>query len=117
VGVQSFDDTLLREMGRFEKYGGEETAGRIRAAAGIFPTLNVDLIFNQPHQTLASLERDLEIFPALGVDLISYYPLMSSPPVGSPPPRRGVSRATAQAAAEHTAEWQATPAYKVRPNP
>lgn len=80
VGVQSFDDTLLREMGRFEKYGGgEETAGRIRAAAGIFPTLNVDLIFNQPHQTLASLERDLEIFQTLGADQVSCYPLMSSP--------------------------------------
>ncbi len=80
VGVQSFDDSLLREMGRFEKYGGgEETAERIRAAAGIFPTLNVDLIFNQPHQTLASLERDLEIFQSLGVDQVSCYPLMSSP--------------------------------------
>lgn len=80
VGVQSFEDQLLREMGRFEQYGGgEETAGRIRAAAGIFPTLNVDLIFNQPHQTLASLERDLEIFQTLGADQISCYPLMSSP--------------------------------------
>ena len=79
VGVQSFDDSLLREMGRFEKYGGgEETAERIRAAAGIFPTLNVDLIFNQPHQTLASLERDLEIFQTLGADQISCYPLMTS---------------------------------------
>ena len=67
VGVQSFDDTLLREMGRFEKYGGgAETAERIRGAAGLFPTLNVDLIFNQPHQTLASLERDLDIFQTLG---------------------------------------------------
>ena len=34
IGVQSFDDTLLREMGRLEKYGGgTETAERIRAAA------------------------------------------------------------------------------------
>jgi coproporphyrinogen III oxidase-like Fe-S oxidoreductase len=79
--------------------------------------MDVDLIFNQPHRTLASLECDLEIFLDLGADQISCYPLMSSPPVGSPPPRRGVSRATAQAAAEHTAEWQATPTYKVRPNP
>ncbi len=80
VGVQSFDDTLLREMGRFEKYGGgEETAERIRRAAGLFPTLNVDLIFNQPHQTLASLERDLGIFSTLGAGQVSCYPLMTSP--------------------------------------
>lgn len=80
VGVQSFDDTLLREMGRFEKYGGgAETAGRIRGAAGLFPTLNVDLIFNQPHQNLASLERDLDIFQSLGAGQVSCYPLMTSP--------------------------------------
>lgn len=80
VGVQSFDDTLLREMGRYEKYGsGAEIADHIRGAAGFFPTLNVDLIFNQPHQTLASLERDLEIFQSLGAGQVSCYPLMSSP--------------------------------------
>ncbi|MEO5959381.1 MAG: coproporphyrinogen III oxidase family protein, partial [Opitutaceae bacterium] len=82
VGVQSFDDQLLREMGRYEKYGsGEEIAGHIRGAAGWFPTLNVDLIFNQPHQTPASLERDLEIFRTLGANQISCYPLMTSPTV------------------------------------
>ncbi|MBI2497064.1 MAG: coproporphyrinogen III oxidase family protein [Opitutae bacterium] len=82
VGVQSFDNDLLREMERHDKYGsGEETAARIRAAAGIFPTFNVDLIFNQPHQTLASLERDLDIFLSLGANQISCYPLMTAPAV------------------------------------
>ncbi len=82
VGVQSFDDQLLHEMGRYEKYGsGAETAERIRAAAPLFPTLNVDLIFNQPHQTRASLERDLTIFRSLGANQVSTYPLMTSPTV------------------------------------
>jgi coproporphyrinogen III oxidase-like Fe-S oxidoreductase len=82
VGVQSFDDRLLREMGRYDKYGsGAEIAAHIREAAGVFPTLNVDLIFNQPHQSLASLERDLEIFQTLGANQISCYPLMTSPAV------------------------------------
>lgn len=82
VGVQSFDDALLREMERHDKYGsGEEIAAQIRGAAGCFPTLNVDLIFNQPHQTLASLERDLEIFRTLGANQVSCYPLMTSPTV------------------------------------
>ncbi len=82
VGVQSFDDDLLRDMERHDKYGnGAETAERIRAVAGIFPTLNVDLIFNQPHQTLAKLRRDLAIFLSLGANQVSFYPLMSCPTV------------------------------------
>ena len=82
VGVQSFDDQLLREMGRHDKYGsGAEIIEHIRGAAGLFPTLNVDLIFNQPHQSLASLERDLEIFQTLGANQVSCYPLMTAPSV------------------------------------
>ena len=80
VGVQSFDNALLKQMERFEKYGGsDEIQERIRAAAGLFPTLNVDLIFNQPHQSLASLERDLTILSGLGANQVSFYPLMTSP--------------------------------------
>ena len=80
VGVQSFDDRLLKEMERYEKYGsGAEAQERIRRAAGIFPTLNVDLIFNLPHQGIGSLERDLEIFRGLGANQVSFYPLMVSP--------------------------------------
>jgi len=82
VGVQSFDDQLLKEMDRFTKYGSsEEIQAHLRAAAGLFPTLNVDLIFNQPHQSLASLERDLEILRGSGVNQVSFYPLMTSPTV------------------------------------
>jgi menaquinone C8-methyltransferase len=79
VGVQSFDDRLLKEMERYDKYGsGEEACKHIRTAVGIFPTLNVDFIFNQPHQSLASLRRDIEIFRGLGANQVSFYPLMTS---------------------------------------
>ncbi len=82
VGVQSFDNQLLKEMDRYEKYGSsEEIQARLRAATGLFPTLNVDLIFNQPHQSLASLERDLAILQTLGPNQVSFYPLMTSPTV------------------------------------
>jgi len=82
VGVQSFDDQLLREMGRHEKYGGgAEIFAHLRRAAKHFPTLNVDLIFNQPHQTLASLRHDLDLCRASGANQISCYPLMASPSV------------------------------------
>ena len=84
VGVQSFDDRLLRDMGRLERCGGgRETAARIRAAAGMFPTFNVDLIFNQAHQTVAGFESDLKTFLSLGANQVSCYPLMTSPGVAA----------------------------------
>jgi coproporphyrinogen III oxidase-like Fe-S oxidoreductase len=80
VGVQSFDDALLARMERLHKYGSAAAIGeRLRATQGIFPTLNVDMIFNLPGQTLAMLERDLDALLALGVDQVSFYPLMTAP--------------------------------------
>ncbi len=77
VGVQSFDDALLKEMGRYEPYGsGAAIARRLQAATGRFPTLNVDMMFNFAHQTPESLERDLAMLLALEVDQVSFYPLM-----------------------------------------
>jgi coproporphyrinogen III oxidase-like Fe-S oxidoreductase len=77
VGVQSFDDSLLQRMERHEKYGsGAQIGQRLAAAQGIFPTLNVDMIFNLPGQTMAMLDNDLERLLALGVDQVSFYPLM-----------------------------------------
>lgn len=80
VGVQSFDDGLLAAMERLEKYGSaEQIRQRLAAALGIFPTLNVDMIFNLPGQTPAMLEHDLDVVLALGVDQVSFYPLMTAP--------------------------------------
>ena len=80
VGVQSFDDMLLRQMQRLEKYGnGKTIVDRLRRAAGTFDTLNVDMIFNFPRQTEASLRRDLQLLTGeIGVDQVSWYPLMSA---------------------------------------
>jgi coproporphyrinogen III oxidase-like Fe-S oxidoreductase len=80
VGVQSFDDGLLAGMERLEKYGNaEQIRQRLAAAQGIFPTLNVDMIFNLPRQTLAMLEHDLDVVQLLGIDQVSFYPLMTAP--------------------------------------
>jgi coproporphyrinogen III oxidase-like Fe-S oxidoreductase len=80
VGVQSFDDALLREMRRYTPYGsGQEIVGRLKDAQGVFDTLNVDMIFNFPHQTIASLGRDIQILrDELRVDQITFYPLMAA---------------------------------------
>jgi coproporphyrinogen III oxidase-like Fe-S oxidoreductase len=80
VGVQSFDDELLARMDRLEKYGsGAQIRERLAGARGIFPTLNVDMIFNLPGQTLEMLDRDVAILLELGVDQVSFYPLMTAP--------------------------------------
>ncbi|MCK9274417.1 MAG: coproporphyrinogen III oxidase family protein [Syntrophales bacterium] len=79
VGIQSFDDELLKAMGRYHKYGsGTEIAERIRKALGKFHTVNADMIFNFPSQTEESLSRDIEILRSTGVDQVTYYPLMVS---------------------------------------
>ncbi|MBN2721158.1 MAG: coproporphyrinogen III oxidase family protein [Proteobacteria bacterium] len=79
VGVQTFDDALLREVQRYHKYGsGEEIVRRLTLAQGRFRTLNADMMFNFPTQTMEVLERDLETILKLGVDQVTYYPLMIS---------------------------------------
>ena len=79
VGVQSFDDGLLKKMERYDKYGsGEVIAERLSTVKGRFGTLNADMIFNFPTQTTAMLERDLDVLERIGMDQITYYPLMVS---------------------------------------
>lgn len=84
VGVQSFDDGILRKIGRYEKFGsGEQVYDKLSRAIGILPILNVDLIFNFPNQTLEMLKRDLELIKSLMPNQFTTYPLMSSPSVKS----------------------------------
>ena len=82
VGVQSFDDGLLRQMKRYDKYGsGDEILERLCAVQGKFRSLNIDMIFNFPIQTEEMLRRDLALVKATGVDQCTFYPLMVSPAV------------------------------------
>lgn len=79
VGVQTFDDGLLKATERYHKYGsGQVISDRLAALEGTFDTLNVDMIFNFPTQTTAMLSHDLSVLQQLQVDQITYYPLMVS---------------------------------------
>ena len=79
VGIQSFDNGLLKAMDRFDKYGsGEAIRDRLKQVLGQFDTLNADMIFNFPAQSMDILNRDLDILTEIGVDQITYYPLMVS---------------------------------------
>jgi coproporphyrinogen III oxidase-like Fe-S oxidoreductase len=79
VGIQSFDEGILRAMGRYDRYGsGGFAAEAIRNALGQFETLNADMIFNLPSQTAGTLARDLDTLISTGADQVTYYPLMIS---------------------------------------
>jgi len=78
IGVQSFDDGILRDTGRL-LCTGEEAKEKLLMAQGNFDTVNVDLIFNFPSQSVEQFEADVETFKNLGIDQATFYPLMPSP--------------------------------------
>jgi coproporphyrinogen III oxidase-like Fe-S oxidoreductase len=78
IGVQSFNDDLLKAMGRVI-CSGEEATEILSRAEGEFDTLNVDFIFNFPSQTIEQFESDVKAFKDLGIDQATFYPLMPSP--------------------------------------
>jgi len=80
VGVQSFDDNLLKGMRRYIPYGsGAEIIERLKHLHHCFETTNVDMIFNLPQQTESMLRRDLDILiDEVGAEQVSFYPLMTS---------------------------------------
>ena len=82
VGVQSFDDDMLKRMARYNKYGSSQVIfERIRsvAEAKLFKSLNVDMIFNFPGQTPEMVAHDIEMVKASGANQTTFYPLMVSP--------------------------------------
>ncbi|MCL5100872.1 MAG: radical SAM protein [Candidatus Marsarchaeota archaeon] len=78
VGIQTFDDKLLRDIGR-SGYKGTEALDKLNIAIGKFDTLGIDLIFNFPTQSTDSLMKDLDIFKSSGIDQVTFYPLMPGP--------------------------------------
>lgn len=77
LGVQSFDDTALRLLGR------QHSAGEARAALAIAQKLFVrnsfDLIYARPGQTLAAWRAELREALTLAADHLSLYQLTIEP--------------------------------------
>jgi oxygen-independent coproporphyrinogen-3 oxidase len=74
LGVQSFDDTTLRRLGRAHRADASRRTLDACRAAG-FRRLSLDLIVAAPDQDLAGLERDLDAALAAGVEHLSVYEL------------------------------------------
>jgi coproporphyrinogen III oxidase-like Fe-S oxidoreductase len=78
IGVQSFDEKVLKTMGRVNG-PADEVKGRLLRAEGQFATLNVDFVFNFPGQSVEQFKADVADFKELGLDQATFYPLMPSP--------------------------------------
>ncbi|MEF9943103.1 MAG: coproporphyrinogen III oxidase family protein [Burkholderiaceae bacterium] len=77
IGVQSFNDDILRMTERLEKFGsGQQTFDRILAAKELFPICNIDLIFGFRGQTDEIIQNDIETALRLHPRQITTYPLM-----------------------------------------
>ncbi|MFB6258189.1 MAG: radical SAM family heme chaperone HemW [Flavobacteriales bacterium] len=78
IGVQSFDDGLLRIFNR--AHGAEEAERCLRRVNSLgFKSASADLIFGMPGYGLETLERDLEQLIELEVPHISPYGLTVEP--------------------------------------
>jgi oxygen-independent coproporphyrinogen-3 oxidase len=75
LGVQSFDDAVLRSVGRVHDARTAREAVAIARGSGV-PTVSLDLLFAIPGQGLATFERDLAEAVALGTDHVSAYALL-----------------------------------------
>jgi oxygen-independent coproporphyrinogen-3 oxidase len=75
IGVQSFDEKILRSVGRVHDAKTAREAVGIAREAGI-PQVSIDLLFAIPGQGLATFESDLETALALGTDHVSAYALL-----------------------------------------
>jgi coproporphyrinogen III oxidase-like Fe-S oxidoreductase len=78
IGVQSFDDGIVKAMGR--PFGpSAEMKQQVLMAEGEFDTVNVDFVFNFPGQTVEQFMADVRTFKELNIDQATFYPLMASP--------------------------------------
>ena len=75
LGVQSFDDAVLRSVGRVHDARTARDAVRIARGCGV-RDVSLDLLFAIPGQGLASFENDLSEAVALGTDHVSAYALL-----------------------------------------
>ncbi|RYF54537.1 MAG: radical SAM family heme chaperone HemW, partial [Comamonadaceae bacterium] len=77
VGVQSFNDTHLRALGRV--HDGAQAIAAVEEAARAFDTFNIDLMYALPGQDLAQLETDVTQAMALAPPHLSIYHLTIEP--------------------------------------
>ncbi len=77
IGVQSFDDTALKAIGRV--HDAAQARAAVAEAAQAFDTFNIDLMYALPGQSLAALAADLDAALAFAPPHLSIYHLTVEP--------------------------------------
>lgn len=77
IGVQSFDDTKLKALGRV--HSGDQARAAITEAAANFDTFNIDLMYALPGQTEADLRQDIDTALSFSPPHLSLYHLTLEP--------------------------------------
>ncbi len=88
IGVQSFDDALLRRIGRV--HDASQARAAVQEASETFERFNIDLMYALPGQTLHQVHRDLDQALAFSPPHLSVYHLTIEPNTRfalNPPPR------------------------------
>ncbi len=75
LGVQSFDDKLLKKIGRTHTEAQVYRAIERLSAAG-FENITIDLIYGLPNQTMEMVERDVKKFLDLNLPHVALYSLI-----------------------------------------
>ena len=78
IGVQSFDDMKLHQLGRVHSSGEARAAIKAAQNAG-FDRINIDLMYGLPEQTIAQALADLSAALAFDTGHISWYQLTIEP--------------------------------------
>ncbi len=73
LGVQSFDDALLKILGRI--HTSRTAIETVEFAKNFFANVSVDLMYGLPMQTLEKLRRDVEVIKKIDVEHVSIYGL------------------------------------------
>lgn len=75
VGVQTFNDTLLKRIERYHTSSIAKEVVRNAKAIGI-KHISIDLMYGLPGQTLEDVKEDLNIASSLPINHLSYYSLI-----------------------------------------
>lgn len=77
IGIQSFDETQLRRLGRI--HDGAQAIAAIELAQRTFDDFNLDLMYGLPEQTLQAAQRDVERALSFAPPHLSLYQLTLEP--------------------------------------
>jgi putative oxygen-independent coproporphyrinogen III oxidase len=77
IGVQSFDERMLKALGRI--HSADEARRAIAAARASFDNVNIDLMYGLPGQDAAMARADIEEAARAGVPHVSAYQLTIEP--------------------------------------